>query len=163
MLGVAGLPIPTARGRREREAASTAAVRASASTSYALRVAGYSLQTGPRNRSLRVSDQDRESVGEILREQHVAGRIDAEEFQERLDQALVAKTHAQLDALIADLPSREDLRRRRAVPWIPFALAPLCGLAIVAVALGGAHIGWVAFPIFFFVLRPLLWRRRVWR
>jgi hypothetical protein len=126
-------------------------------------VAGYSLQTGPRNRLMRAADEDREAVAAILREQHVAGRIDADEFQERLEKALVAKTHAELDALIADLPTREDLRRRSAIPWAALTLAPLAAVAIAVVAIGGAHFGWIGFPIFFFVLRPLIWRRRVWR
>jgi len=125
-------------------------------------MAGYSLQTGPRNRALRASDADREAVTAELREQHLAGRLDADEFQQRLELCLAAKTHAELDALIADLPSAADLRRRRLpAAWLPLALAPLAAGAVIgAIAIGGAHLGWVAFPIFFFVLRPALWGRR---
>lgn len=54
--------------------------------------------------SLRVSDDERESVVEELREHTVAGRLTAEELDERLDAVYKAKTRADLDALRADLP-----------------------------------------------------------
>jgi Domain of unknown function (DUF1707) len=54
--------------------------------------------------SLRVADDDRERLSGELREHMVAGRLTAEEFEERLDLAYRAKTRADLDALRADLP-----------------------------------------------------------
>lgn len=38
---------------------------------------------GPRDRSLRAADADRESVAEFLRDQHLAGRLDTDELPER--------------------------------------------------------------------------------
>jgi DUF1707 SHOCT-like domain len=61
----------------------------------------------PRDRGLRASDRDRQAVGEILRHHNVAGRIDIDEFSERLGRSLSAKTYAELDDLVADLPSEE--------------------------------------------------------
>ena len=58
----------------------------------------------PRDRSLRASDHDRDAVGDFLRRQHVAGRLDTDEFAERYGRCLQAKTYAQLDELITDLP-----------------------------------------------------------
>ncbi len=58
----------------------------------------------PQDRSLRASDHDRDAIGDILRRQHVAGRLDADEFAERYGRCLEAKTYAQLDGLVADLP-----------------------------------------------------------
>jgi len=63
----------------------------------------YSLYL-PADRSLRASDTDREAVGDILRRAHVQGRLDADEFAERFGRSLEAKTYAELDALLLDLP-----------------------------------------------------------
>lgn len=121
----------------------------------------YSRRRGPRDRQLRVGDSERETVGEILRQQHVDGRLDADEFQERLERCLTAKTYAELDELVADFPSPEAERERvgRASAWRPwpFAFLPLALIATIVVSSG--HLLWLAFPLFFFfVLRPLLWR-----
>jgi hypothetical protein len=121
----------------------------------------YDGREGPRDRNLRVGDAEREAVGEILRREHVNGRLDVVEFQERLDRSLVAKRYADLDALVADLPGTESPRRRRRAhgwapwPW-PLGLVPLAVIAIIA---SGGRVMWLAFPLFaFFVLRPLVWR-----
>jgi hypothetical protein len=53
---------------------------------------------------LRASDADRDRVAALLREHHAVGRLSAEEFTERLDQALSAKTVGELDLLMRDLP-----------------------------------------------------------
>jgi Domain of unknown function (DUF1707) len=55
--------------------------------------------------SIRASDADRDRVISLLREHHAAGRLTAEEFSERLDTALAAKTLGELDGLLRDLPS----------------------------------------------------------
>ena len=54
--------------------------------------------------NLRASDADRDRVAAQLREHLAAGRLTPEEFSERLDQALTARTAGELDALLADLP-----------------------------------------------------------
>jgi hypothetical protein len=53
---------------------------------------------------LRASDADREAVSESLRVAAGDGRISLEELEERLEGAHAARTYADLDALIADLP-----------------------------------------------------------
>jgi hypothetical protein len=53
---------------------------------------------------LRVADADRESLISELREHMLAGRLSAEEFEDRLGAAYRARTRADLDALRADLP-----------------------------------------------------------
>jgi len=122
----------------------------------------YDPDGSPRDRSLRVGDKERDAVAEILRQAHVEGRLDNDEFQARLERCLTAKTYAELDTLIADFPRRQtDGRRtspRRAWrPW-PFAF-PLLLLALVAAIAFGFHFAWIAFPLFFFfVVRPLMWR-----
>src|SRR3989442_10210642 len=119
----------------------------------------YDRRRGPRDRQLRVGDSEREAVGEVLRQQHVDGRLDSDEFQQRLERCLVAKTYAELDELVADFPSPEAEQGRagRAWGWRPFALLPLA--LIAAIALSGGHLIWLVFPLFFFlVVRPLVWR-----
>jgi hypothetical protein len=54
---------------------------------------------------IRASDQDRDRVANTLREHHAVGRLDADEFSERLDKAFAAKTMGDLEALTADLPA----------------------------------------------------------
>ena len=54
---------------------------------------------------IRASDQDRDRTATQLRENHAAGRLDAEEFNERLDKVFEAKTIGDLDELTADLPA----------------------------------------------------------
>jgi signal transduction histidine kinase len=68
--------------------------------------------------SARASDADREGVAALLREHHLAGRLDNADFEQRLAVALVARTHAQLAAVTADLPAEEPLRRARAWPSV---------------------------------------------
>ncbi len=53
---------------------------------------------------IRASDQDRERTASQLREHHALGRLDPQEFNDRLDKVYQAKTVADLDELTADLP-----------------------------------------------------------
>ncbi|MEN2419297.1 DUF1707 domain-containing protein [Streptomyces rimosus] len=53
---------------------------------------------------LRASHSDRDAVVEQLREAAAEGRLDLDELEERLEQALTAKTFADLAPLTADLP-----------------------------------------------------------
>ena|ERR1700722_2363788 len=57
------------------------------------------------NPSVRASDADRDRVARLLREHHAVGRLDPEEFNERVDRALLARTIDELDQLTADLPA----------------------------------------------------------
>jgi hypothetical protein len=124
----------------------------------------YARLSGPRDRELRVGDSEREAVAGVLREQHLEGRLTSDEFQDRLDRCLAAKTFAELDALVEDFPTADEPGRNgrgRALRSWPFALVPL---VVIAIAASGGHLFWLAFPlIFFFVVRPLLWRSRGFR
>lgn len=53
---------------------------------------------------IRASDHDRDRTARLLREHHAVGRLDPEEFAERLDKSFHAKTVEELDRLTADLP-----------------------------------------------------------
>ena len=69
---------------------------------------------------LRVSDEERHQVAEILREAAGAGRLDLDELDQRLDAAYAAKTYADLVPLTHDLPvpslGRPPAQRAGALP-----------------------------------------------
>ena len=134
----------------------------------------YSRRT-PADRDLRASDADRNAVGDILRREHVAGRLDADEYADRYGRCLEAKTYAQLDALIADLPEGAEATYQPgpAVAGQPWRGGPFYGrrrpwrvpvmvwlvVAGLLVALTGGGLGlWVLAPVVYFcVVRPLMW------
>jgi Domain of unknown function (DUF1707) len=111
------------------------------------------------NDGIRAADSDRERVADRLRDAAADGRLDSDELEERLERAFGARTYAELDALVADLPSPARERRRpprrrgaplRALVWVSVLL-----IAIWAVS--GAGYFWPAWAIgglAFFALKP---------
>ncbi len=57
---------------------------------------------------LRVSDEDRHKVAEILRDAAGDGRIDLDELDERLEATYAAKTYADLVPITVDLPAHHQ-------------------------------------------------------
>ncbi|MFF4490908.1 DUF1707 domain-containing protein [Streptomyces sp. NPDC001544] len=53
---------------------------------------------------LRASDADRERVAEVLRDALAEGRLDMEEFEERLEATYKARTYGELTPITCDLP-----------------------------------------------------------
>ncbi|MEU0503634.1 DUF1707 domain-containing protein [Nocardia sp. NPDC005998] len=56
------------------------------------------------DRALRVSDAEREHVGQLLQRAVGLGMLSLGEFTERMDTALAAKTRGELNAVLVDLP-----------------------------------------------------------
>ncbi|MFC4123759.1 DUF1707 SHOCT-like domain-containing protein [Nocardia rhizosphaerae] len=56
------------------------------------------------DRDLRVSDAEREHVGQLLQRAVGLGMLSLGEFTERMDTALAAKTRGELNAVLVDLP-----------------------------------------------------------
>jgi hypothetical protein len=116
-----------------------------------------------RDPSLRAGDADREAIADRLRKSHGEGRLDVQEFQERLDGCYQAKTIGELEQLVGDLP-RERPRERpfqlQRLPVVPL-LAVLLGTLLIAGAVWhhGAPGFWLLVP-FFFLLRFLLFPYR---
>ncbi|MCX4731856.1 DUF1707 domain-containing protein [Streptomyces sp. NBC_01363] len=54
---------------------------------------------------MRASDAERERVAETLREAVAEGRLEMEEFEQRLDATYKARTHGELEPLVRDLPA----------------------------------------------------------
>ncbi|MFE9407613.1 DUF1707 domain-containing protein [Streptomyces sp. NPDC006704] len=65
---------------------------------------------------MRASDAERERVAESLREAMAEGRLDMEEFEQRLEAAYKARTHGELEPLVRDLPAPGTIGPDLAVP-----------------------------------------------
>jgi hypothetical protein len=72
-----------------------------------------------RDDKLRASDADRDRAVAQLAEHHAAGRLDFEEFTDRVSLALTSKTLGELNLLFHDLPRTAKLRIPRARPHSP--------------------------------------------
>ncbi|MCD9141546.1 DUF1707 domain-containing protein [Streptomyces albireticuli] len=69
---------------------------------------------------MRASDAERERITEALREAVAEGRLDMEEFEQRLDAAYKARTRGELEPLVRDLPAPGSVAPAPAVttgPW----------------------------------------------
>jgi|SRR5579875_47630 len=128
------------------------------------RIAGH----GPH---VRAGDADREQIADRLRSSHSEGRIDLNEFQQRLERCYEAKTFGELGTLVSDLPSddraapvaarRTERRPRLVLPLIAF-------LFVLMVASAGAwHHGhhppfFLIVPVIFLIWRMAPRRRPHW-
>lgn len=119
-----------------------------------------------RNPNLRAADADREHTAERLRESHAEGRLDMDEFQQRLERCYQAKTVGELDELARDLPRHDEHAERPSLGWFRPSgsrLAPLAaiviGLIVISAAIGH-HLFWVWIPLVFLFWRMSWWRRR---
>ena len=129
----------------------------------------------PARPDLRASDAERDAVVTELGEHFQQGRLDQVEFDERVTQALAARTESDLSALLADLPPTREApapQPRTWAPRLPF-LVPLLFAAILIAgsAAGGRHGGWALWPLWWLVPVIVLrfawwrrgWQRRQWR
>jgi hypothetical protein len=126
----------------------------------------YEHTSGGRDPNLRAADTDREAIAERLRRSHAEGRLDVQEFQERLDQCYKAKTIGELEQLVGDLPPAErppePRARLQALPLIPLVPIAIALLLISAAAGHHHHFGlWILIPLFF-LARFWRWRRWWW-
>lgn len=95
---------------------------------------GYPAPGGDRGR-MRAADADRERVVESLKHAYSEGRLTAEEYEDRVERALSARTYDDLDALVSDLPGVRTPMVAPAAPVAPvtttngYAIASfVCGL-----------------------------------
>src|SRR6201987_4332614 len=111
---------------------------------------GSSGQRPPPDPNIRISHAERTEVADRLSKHYGDGRLDEEEFNERLDRAMKAKTRADLDGLFDDLPGPDDPPPPKAAPpavRAPRARGPfarvvfLAFVVVVAIMLGQALAG----------------------
>lgn len=65
------------------------------------------------DRNLRVSDAEKEHVGQLLQRAVGQGMLSLGEFTERMDTALAAKTRGELNSVVADLPGMQIAEQYR--------------------------------------------------
>ena len=107
--------------------------------------------------NLRASDADREAMADRLRKHHTEGRLDQDEFQERLETCFGAKTVGELAELTRDLPAGPAQRDSgirtnfgllgslRMIPIVPIILA-IVAVHLLVAAVSGL---WILIPLFF--------------
>ena len=116
-----------------------------------------------RNPNLRAADADREHTAERLRESHSEGRLDMDEFQQRLERCYQSKTVGELDALVRDLPRHDEHAEQPSLGRFRppgLRLAPLVIALTVIMAVIGHHLFWLWIPLVFLFWRMSWWRRR---
>lgn len=109
----------------------------------------------------RVTDRERERVVEQLRMHVGLGRLTLEEFEQRVDETLEARTGAELALALRELPrvrSRAEATAAERALLLPF-LVVMPGLVMIW-ALTGFDFPWPIFPFVFWGLPTLVeWRR----
>ncbi len=91
------------------------------------------------DQSLRASDDDRDRLVEQLQRHAVAGRLSMDEYAERVDRVLIARTHGELAAVVHDLPVESSVdaavdHREGARQLIVAFLVALLVLAVLGAA-----------------------------
>ncbi|GAB3409700.1 DUF1707 and DUF4190 domain-containing protein [Flindersiella endophytica] len=79
---------------------------------------------------MRAADADRDRAADVLKSAHADGRLDWNEYEERLDQVMRAQTHGELSRLVRDLP--EGAPRK----WTGVSPKPTEPMATASLALG---------------------------
>ena len=79
---------------------------------------------------LRASNTERDAAAGQLQDAFAEGRLDDTEFDERMRAALTAKTHAELDAVVADLPAAPAAAGAQGARPVPVAGAAPGRLAV---------------------------------
>jgi len=122
-------------------------------------------QTGPgaSDLDLRASDSEREAVIERLRGHCADGRISTDELSERIDAVYAARTRADLEPPLRDLPAAggharaAPESRRRSSPALATALVALLAIAAVVGAASVSGAWWLLW-----LLWPVLHSTRAW-
>ena len=143
-------------------------------------------RSSPTNPNMRVSNAERTEVADLLSKHYGDGRLDEDEFNERLDQAMKAKTQADLHGVFADLP--DDMpsaqapgieeprqivpqrRRRGLFPRVVFIIFAVLVVSAIwhalmhpfwGLAMGGFYFPWLLIAaVAFLVWRSGVWHRR---
>ena len=89
------------------------------------------LAAGGERGKMRAADADRDRVVELLNTAYSEGRLSKDEYDGRLENALSARTYADLDQLVTDLPAARTTMVTPVTETNGLAIASLaCGLAL---------------------------------
>ena len=110
---------------------------------------------------LRASHADRDQTIDLLKAAFVQGRLDRDEFDARIGQAVASRTYGELAAVTADLPAeligapprRPPARARRRIPFNTAVtggacMAGLVNVGMVAVLLSRSPVAVALFVVF---------------
>jgi hypothetical protein len=112
----------------------------------------------------RLSDGERDEAISALGEAYAQGRLDAQEFEDRMAAAAAARYATDLDPLFVDLPREPRTNRapaqaqprtrpapaHRMPVWRPLLIVPWFLAVILAIS---THV-WILLPILFLLTRP---------
>ena len=104
---------------------------------------------------MRIADSDRERATADLAMHYADGRLDHEEYDERLDAIWTARTHADLALLFSDLPRPQPTRPPTQAPAQPsgrrtrLPLLPVLALLIVLSVITDAPLWLLIFVLMF--------------
>ena len=115
---------------------------------------------------MRIADSDRERAMADLAQHYADGRLDHEEYDERLDAIWTARTRADLAVLFNDLPRPQAAQPARTPVRAPgrpgrrsrFPLLPVLAVLIVLSVIADAPLFLLIFPLMWFAHR----RRGPW-
>jgi len=108
----------------------------------------------------RASRADREQVIDLLKAAFVQGRLDRDEFDARIAQALASRTYGELAAVTSDIPAeligalprRPPVRARRRIPFNTAVTGGACMAALVNVGFVAALLSRSPVAVILFVV-----------
>lgn len=119
-------------------------IRRRAATAASAAGAGVGI---PRD-DLRIGDAERHEMSEMLSRHFAEGRLDESEFQERVEQAMRAKTRGDLRGLLSDLPPIGSASGAASVPQPRFHRRHRIARSIVLVTAAVLVIGALLSPMY---------------
>jgi hypothetical protein len=110
---------------------------------------------------MRIADSDRERAMADLAMHYADGRLDHEEYDERLDAIWTARTRADLAVLFSDLPRPQASQPARSPARVPrgagsrsrFPVLPVLAVLIVLSVIAEAPLFLLIFPLLWFAHR----------
>ena len=108
---------------------------------------------------MRISNTERNEIADILSKHFAEGRLDSDEFEERVGKVMNAKTRGDLAGLLDDLPRLgppppEPRRRRPIGYWVLVLLLALFVASALAIP-PHVHVPWLLIGI----VALVLWRK----
>ena len=97
--------------------------------------------------SMRAADTDRDRTVERLRDAAAQGRLTPDDLERRLETALAARTYAELEGVVADLPQPDGARRAVRERSELGGLLATSMLLVAIWALTGMGYFWPVWPI----------------
>ena len=97
--------------------------------------------------SMRAADTDRDRTVERLRDAAAEGRLTPDDLERRLETALAARTYAELEGVVADLPQPDGARRAVRERSELGGLLATSMLLVAIWALTGMGYFWPVWPI----------------